>query len=118
MFGITTFMYLLSAAYWAYSVADAVAQMHEYIALAVDPFRARFDHTEVTKWSPLFNAITLINVSLLVRSMIFSNLTDSVCSERWSGGLESLDHLPSQSPDIFVDYDRLSGSNCPCVTPS
>ncbi|KAJ7320916.1 hypothetical protein DFH08DRAFT_789132 [Mycena albidolilacea] len=64
MFGITTFMYLLSAAYWAYSVADAVDQMREYIALAVDPFRARFDHTEVTKWSPLFNAITLINCVL------------------------------------------------------
>jgi len=64
MFGITTFMYVLSAAYWAYSVADGVDRMYEYIALAVNPFRATFDHTEVTKWSPLFNAVTLINYVL------------------------------------------------------
>ncbi|KAJ7347020.1 hypothetical protein DFH08DRAFT_208078 [Mycena albidolilacea] len=64
MFGITTFMYLLSAAYWAYSVADGVDRIHEYIDLAIDPFRATFAHTEVTKWSPLFNAVTLINYVL------------------------------------------------------
>lgn len=70
MFGITTFMYLLSAAYWAYSVADGVDRIHEYIDLAIDPFRATFAHTEVTKWSPLFNAVTLINVSFAVFSRI------------------------------------------------
>ncbi|KAF7357720.1 hypothetical protein MVEN_00817900 [Mycena venus] len=64
MFGITTFMYVLSAAYWCYSVADGVDRMYEYIALAVNPFRVTFDHTEVTKWSPLFNAVMLINYVL------------------------------------------------------
>ncbi|KAJ7878990.1 hypothetical protein B0H14DRAFT_2436422 [Mycena olivaceomarginata] len=64
MFGITTFMYLLSAAYWAYSFADGVDRITEFITTAVDPFRTTFDHTEVTKWSPLFNAVTLINYVL------------------------------------------------------
>ncbi|KAJ7881412.1 hypothetical protein B0H13DRAFT_935198, partial [Mycena leptocephala] len=64
MFGITTFMYLLSAAYWAFSVADGVDRMYEFIGLAVNPFKVTFDHTEVTKWSPLFNAVTLINYVL------------------------------------------------------
>ncbi|KAJ7909448.1 hypothetical protein B0H13DRAFT_2330390 [Mycena leptocephala] len=61
MFGITTFMYLLSAAYWAYSVADGVDRMYEFIGVAVNPSKVTFVHTEVTKWSPLFNAATLIN---------------------------------------------------------
>jgi hypothetical protein len=65
MFGITTFMYLLSAAYWAYSVADGVDRMYEFIGVAVNPSKVTFVHTEVTKWSPLFNAATLINVSSL-----------------------------------------------------
>jgi hypothetical protein len=70
MFGITTFMYLLSAAYWAYSFADGVDRITEFITTAVDPFRTTFDHTEVTKWSPLFNAVTLINVSLSACSLL------------------------------------------------
>ncbi|KAJ7141386.1 hypothetical protein C8R44DRAFT_974912 [Mycena epipterygia] len=64
MFGITTFMYLLSAAYWAYSVADGVDRMYEFIGLAVNPFKFLPDHTQVTQWSPLFNAVTLINYVL------------------------------------------------------
>ncbi|KAJ7141393.1 hypothetical protein C8R44DRAFT_763323 [Mycena epipterygia] len=64
MFGITTFMYLLSAAYWAYSVADGVDRMYQYIGLAVHPLKVLPDHTQITQWSPLFNAITLINYVL------------------------------------------------------
>ncbi|KAJ6498934.1 hypothetical protein C8R45DRAFT_1093217 [Mycena sanguinolenta] len=64
MFGITTFMYLLSLSYWAYSVADGVDRMHQYIALAVKPSLHVPDHTLVTQWSPLFNAVTLINYVL------------------------------------------------------
>jgi len=61
MFGITTFMYLLSTAYWIYSVADGVDRMNGLIALGKDPSLPQYPHTEVTKWSPLFNALVLIN---------------------------------------------------------
>ncbi|KAF7376469.1 hypothetical protein MSAN_00062600 [Mycena sanguinolenta] len=64
MFGITAFMYLLSVAFWAYSIADGVDRMHQYIALAIHPFRPIPDHTAVTEWSPVFNAVTLINYVL------------------------------------------------------
>ncbi|KAJ7105424.1 hypothetical protein C8R43DRAFT_1046827 [Mycena crocata] len=64
LFGVTTFMYLLSACYWAYSVADGVDRMYHYIALAENPSSFVPDHTSVTQWSPLFNAVTLINYVL------------------------------------------------------
>ncbi|KAJ6489514.1 hypothetical protein C8R47DRAFT_959329, partial [Mycena vitilis] len=64
MFGITTFMYTISAAYWVYSVANGVDKMQQVIDLALHPFEETFDHTTVTKWSPLFNAIMLINYVL------------------------------------------------------
>ncbi|KAJ6521957.1 hypothetical protein DFH09DRAFT_212969 [Mycena vulgaris] len=64
MFGITTFMYLLSAAYWSYSVADGIDRMYSYIGLAINPSKAIADHSQITQWSPLFNAITLINYVL------------------------------------------------------
>jgi len=64
MFGITTFMYLLSAAYWAYSVANGVDRMFQYLHFALHPSSVLPDHTPVTQWSPLFNALTLINYVL------------------------------------------------------
>ncbi|KAJ6594292.1 hypothetical protein B0H19DRAFT_1094857 [Mycena capillaripes] len=64
MFGITTGMYGLSAAYWAYQLADGVDRMYQLVDLAVHPFQETFDHTAVTQWSPLFNALTLINYVL------------------------------------------------------
>ncbi|KAJ7187864.1 hypothetical protein C8R46DRAFT_1171180 [Mycena filopes] len=64
MFGIITFMYLLSAGYWAYSVADGVDRSRSFIDLAKNPLKFQPDHTEVTKWSPLFNALTLLNYVL------------------------------------------------------
>ncbi|KAJ7077257.1 hypothetical protein B0H15DRAFT_861942 [Mycena belliarum] len=59
MFGLTLFMYLLSAGYWAYSVAGVVNRFRNYIALAAD---SSLDQTvnDVLKWSPLFNALTMI----------------------------------------------------------
>ncbi|KAJ7497675.1 hypothetical protein FB451DRAFT_241047 [Mycena latifolia] len=64
MFGITTFMYLLSVAYWAYSVADGVDRIYSYIGIAINPSIPIPDHSQITQWSPLFNAITLINYVL------------------------------------------------------
>ncbi|KAJ6498955.1 hypothetical protein C8R45DRAFT_1125831, partial [Mycena sanguinolenta] len=64
MFGITTFMYLLSVAFWAYSVAEGADRMYQYIALAIHPFQSVPDHSAVTEWSPIFNALTLINYVL------------------------------------------------------
>ncbi|KAJ7187863.1 hypothetical protein C8R46DRAFT_1340793 [Mycena filopes] len=64
MFGIITFMYLLSAGYWAFSVAYGADTSRSFISLAKNPLQIQPDHTEVTKWSPLFNAITLLNYVL------------------------------------------------------
>ncbi|KAF7376490.1 hypothetical protein MSAN_00064900 [Mycena sanguinolenta] len=64
MFGITIFMYLLSAAHWMFSVADEVDRMRQYIAEAVDPSLPIPDQTRTGQWYPLFNALTLINYVL------------------------------------------------------
>ncbi|KAJ6521951.1 hypothetical protein DFH09DRAFT_212861 [Mycena vulgaris] len=65
MFLITLFMYILSALYYGYSVTYAVDSMHTYIHDAplnlVNPSPA---HNETTKWSPVFNAIVLVNYIL------------------------------------------------------
>ena len=70
MFGITTFMYLLSTAYWIYSVADGVDRINGLISLGKDPSLPQYPHTEVTKWSPLFNALVLVNVRRLKPSFV------------------------------------------------
>ncbi|KAJ7217756.1 hypothetical protein GGX14DRAFT_597785 [Mycena pura] len=64
MFGITTFMYLLSAAYWVYSIANGVDRINGLITLGNNPSLPLPPHTEVTQWSPLFNALVLINYCL------------------------------------------------------
>ncbi|KAJ6498919.1 hypothetical protein C8R45DRAFT_97726 [Mycena sanguinolenta] len=64
MFAITTFMYLLSAAYWAFCVFDEADRMRHYIAQAVDPSLLISDETRNGQWYPLFNAVTLINYVL------------------------------------------------------
>ncbi|KAJ6625780.1 hypothetical protein B0H10DRAFT_1942294 [Mycena sp. CBHHK59/15] len=64
MFIITLFMYILSAAYWVYSVADVVDRMQVFINTPVDRLAFIPDHDQVTKWSPLANALTLINYVL------------------------------------------------------
>ncbi|KAF7306012.1 hypothetical protein HMN09_00755800 [Mycena chlorophos] len=61
MFGLTSLMYLLSAAYWVYSVADGIDRMHQLIAQATQPGLVLPAHTALTIWSPLFNSIIAIN---------------------------------------------------------
>lgn len=61
MFGLTLFMYVLSVAYWCYSVADGANRLYSYIGLAINPAKVLPDHTQVTRWSPLFDALTLLN---------------------------------------------------------
>ncbi|KAJ7072055.1 hypothetical protein C8F01DRAFT_226258 [Mycena amicta] len=61
MFGITTFMYLLSAAYWVFSVANVVSRMQSFTSMAKNPAQIQPSHTRVTMWSPLFNSLMLIN---------------------------------------------------------
>ncbi|KAF8199816.1 hypothetical protein K438DRAFT_668203 [Mycena galopus ATCC 62051] len=64
LFGITTFMYLLSAAYWAYSIAYVGDRMQVYIELATDKTDFASNTDAVVKWSPLFNASVYINYVL------------------------------------------------------
>ncbi|KAJ7772722.1 hypothetical protein DFH07DRAFT_803008 [Mycena maculata] len=61
MFTITMFMYLLSTAYWAYSIADVVDRMMLYVDDPQNPLDLNASHDEVSKWSPFFNAIILSN---------------------------------------------------------
>ncbi|KAJ7141427.1 hypothetical protein C8R44DRAFT_763436 [Mycena epipterygia] len=66
IFTTTVFMYILSTAYWAYSVADVVDRMRIYVFTPRSPLAIQFTflHDGITKWSPLFNAIVLINYVL------------------------------------------------------
>ncbi|KAJ7141413.1 hypothetical protein C8R44DRAFT_763377 [Mycena epipterygia] len=59
LFIISLFMYILSTAYWAYSVADVVARMQFFI----DPEHPTL-YNQVTKPYDLFNALVLINYAL------------------------------------------------------
>ncbi|KAJ6594248.1 hypothetical protein B0H19DRAFT_1094623 [Mycena capillaripes] len=59
MFMLTIFTYLLSMTYWIYSVADVADQMKVYnLILQNGPTTG---HDTITKWSPLFNALVLVN---------------------------------------------------------
>ncbi|KAJ7693335.1 hypothetical protein B0H17DRAFT_1059787 [Mycena rosella] len=60
-FAMTIFMYFLSAAYWIYSIADVVDRMKVYISDLLNPVNFSAGHDTVTKWSPLFNALVLVN---------------------------------------------------------
>ncbi|KAJ7497650.1 hypothetical protein FB451DRAFT_1018148, partial [Mycena latifolia] len=62
MFFITMFMYLLSAAFYAYSIANVVDRMQIYIHTPRSPLSIDFDyfHDALTKWSGLFNAVVLV----------------------------------------------------------
>ncbi|KAJ7772723.1 hypothetical protein DFH07DRAFT_171303 [Mycena maculata] len=65
MFIVTMFMYLLSAAYWAYSVADVVDRMKLFVDDPQNLANSSKDaHDDVTKWSPVFNALSYINYIL------------------------------------------------------
>jgi len=59
---VTLFMYLLSAAFWSYGVvyaADKVQAQIEMTSQSSIP-----DHDNITQWSPLFNAVVMINFVL------------------------------------------------------
>ncbi|KAJ6517746.1 hypothetical protein DFH09DRAFT_940267 [Mycena vulgaris] len=64
LFSITTFMYLLSAAFWAYSIAYTVGHMQIFIKIAANELDSSTRTDAVLKWSPLFNAIIYINCVL------------------------------------------------------
>jgi hypothetical protein len=85
MFIITNFMYLLSAAYWGYSVADLVDRMRVDIRDPQDSDSPM--HDTVTKWSPLFNAVVLVNVRPSTFIFHSSDLSLSISSatRSWSG---------------------------------
>jgi len=61
MFIMTLLTYLLSAAYWAYSVADVVDRIRVYIGDQLNPMNFTANHDTLTKWSPLFNAALTVN---------------------------------------------------------
>ncbi|KAF7321784.1 hypothetical protein MKEN_00700200 [Mycena kentingensis (nom. inval.)] len=61
MFAITVFMYALAAFYQIYSIANVVDRIRSLTALGKNPSVKQGDHTSVTKWSPLFNAVMLSN---------------------------------------------------------
>ncbi|KAJ7772733.1 hypothetical protein DFH07DRAFT_171876 [Mycena maculata] len=64
MFIFTMFMYFLSSAYWVYSIADVVDRIQDYVDDVQNPLNYTANHDSVTKWSPLFNALLLINYTL------------------------------------------------------
>ncbi|KAJ7881400.1 hypothetical protein B0H13DRAFT_2049447 [Mycena leptocephala] len=64
MFGITTFMYLLSAGYWVYSVLDVVERMQNYTKLAANGTDSPSGPDAVLMWRPLANALIFINYVL------------------------------------------------------
>ncbi|KAF7315672.1 hypothetical protein MIND_00082800 [Mycena indigotica] len=61
MFGLTVFMYLMTAGYWVYSVADVVDRIQGLTSLGKNPSKIQPAHTLVTMWSPLFNSFMLLN---------------------------------------------------------
>ncbi|KAF7357678.1 hypothetical protein MVEN_00813400 [Mycena venus] len=61
MFILTLSTYLLSSAYWIYSVANVVDRMKVYIDDLQNPINFTASHDALTKWSPLFNAVLLVN---------------------------------------------------------
>ncbi|KAJ7497684.1 hypothetical protein FB451DRAFT_1212407 [Mycena latifolia] len=62
MFLVILFMYLLSAAYWAYCIAYTVEIMQAYGDSRVTSFDT--GHNTITEWSPVFNAVVSINYVL------------------------------------------------------
>jgi hypothetical protein len=59
---VTLFMYLLSAAFWSYSVVYAADKVQAQIDLTSKSSIPA--HDNITQWSPLFNAVVMINVRL------------------------------------------------------
>ncbi|KAJ6489808.1 hypothetical protein C8R45DRAFT_1138568 [Mycena sanguinolenta] len=64
LFTITTFMYLLSAAYWCYSIANVTDRVQVYVQIATNKTDFSSQTDTVVRWSPLFNASVYINYAL------------------------------------------------------
>lgn len=64
MFYMTLFMFLLSTAYWSYSIAYVVDRIQA--AFVVDSVGLS-PHDRVSKYSPLFNSLVLVNVCDFLR---------------------------------------------------
>lgn len=76
MFCITWFMFLLSTTYWAYSIAYVVDKIQTMGV--IEPVVVGTFHDRVTKYSPLFNALVLINVCHLFLKNPCNQLTASL----------------------------------------
>jgi hypothetical protein len=112
MFGITTFMYLLSAGYWVYSVLGVAERMQNYTKLALaNGIEFSSGPDPVLKWSPLVNAIVFINVCISSLAYTTILLFIQVRAQRWDSRLEGLgDHLAKPQeihvhPDYFLVLD-------------
>ncbi|KAF7364757.1 hypothetical protein MVEN_00345600 [Mycena venus] len=61
MLFITLFMYLLSAAYWGYTIVYVANLLRSHIDV---PLKSLPNHDKISKWIPLLNAIVMINFVL------------------------------------------------------
>jgi hypothetical protein len=108
MFGITTFMYLLSAGYWVYSVLDVVERMQNYTKLAANGTDSPSGPDAVLL---LANALIFINVCICPLAYTTILLFIQVRAQRWDSRLEGLgDHLAKPQeihvhPDYFLVLD-------------
>ncbi|KAJ7713466.1 hypothetical protein B0H14DRAFT_670569 [Mycena olivaceomarginata] len=61
MLFVTLFMYLLSTAYWAYTIVYVINLLHQHLDIQ---FQSLADHDEISKWYPLLNSVVMINFVL------------------------------------------------------
>ncbi|KAJ7899100.1 hypothetical protein B0H13DRAFT_2337245 [Mycena leptocephala] len=78
LFFMGLFMYILSAAHWAYSIAYVICRMQVYI----NPNTLQFYYSPITKPFNLFNALILVN--------------------RWNRCVEGMDNLLSRLSQIPI----------------
>jgi hypothetical protein len=69
MLFVTLFMYLLSTAYWAYTIVYVINLLHQHLDIQ---FQSLADHDEISKWYPLLNSVVMINVWLILYSLNLS----------------------------------------------
>ncbi|KAF8199827.1 hypothetical protein K438DRAFT_668354 [Mycena galopus ATCC 62051] len=61
MLFITLFMYLLSSAYWTYTIVYAADMLRQHIDVPPEPLP---DHDRICEWYPMLNAFIMINFVL------------------------------------------------------
>ena len=99
MFGIIVFMFSLSTAYLAVSIADLIVIIKTWYLqgyLFVDLSESAGTRRPTGDLLVLFNALAVINVGDDLTLTLFANgLTNpAVCSDGWRRRLASLDHMP------------------------